>query len=102
MHIETIRSTVTLARDSLLAVRDGAGTRIICRSGSLWITQEGEIKDTIVGPTDSFTLRKSGLTLVTALQSSSLTLMGPDAQDRGVQVQPHRAVGLDTESVACC
>ncbi len=101
MHIEITRSTVTLARHSLLAVRDGAGTRIICRSGSLWITQEGDIKDTIVGPTDCFTLRKSGLTLVTALQSSSLTLMEPDVQDRSIPAQPHRALGLDTESVAC-
>jgi hypothetical protein len=101
MHIEISRSTITLARDSLLAVRDGTGIRIICRSGSLWITQEGDITDTIVGPTDSFTLRKPGLTLVTALQSSSLTLMGPEAQERGVPAPPRRALGLDTESVAC-
>ncbi|MBI3526721.1 MAG: DUF2917 domain-containing protein [Betaproteobacteria bacterium] len=98
MQIEITRSTVTLARDGLLAVRDGAGTRIVCRSGNLWITQEGDLKDAIIGPADAFTIRKSGLTIVTALQSSSLTLIGPDAQDRS---EARRALGLDTESIAC-
>jgi len=100
MNIEIKRSTVTLARDSLLAVRDGAGTRIVCRSGSLWITQEGDVRDAIIGPADVFTIRKSGLTIVTALQSSSLTLTGPDAQGTG-EAQSLRAPGLDAESVTC-
>ena len=100
MQIEITRSTVTLAHDDLLAVRDGVGTRIVCRSGNLWITQEGDVKDAIIGPTDAFTIRKPGLTIVTALQSSSLTLIGPDAQGTG-EPQRHRGLGLDTESIAC-
>ena len=98
MQIEITRSTVTLARDGLLSVRDGVGTRIVCRSGSLWITQEGDVKDAVIGPADAFTIRKPGLTIVTALQSSSLTLVGPDAQG---MAQRHRGLGLDTESAAC-
>lgn len=100
MQIEINRSTVTLARDGLLALRDGAGTRIVCHSGSLWITQEGDVKDAIIGPADVLTVRKSGLTIVTALQSSSLTLTGPFAQGTG-EAQSHRALVLDAESVTC-
>jgi hypothetical protein len=100
MHIEINRSTVTLARDGLLAVRDGAGTRIVCHSGRLWITQEGDVKDAIIGPFDVFTVRKSGLTIVTALQSSSLTLTEPDAQETG-EAQSRRDLRLDAESVTC-
>ena len=100
MQIEITRSTFTLAPSGLLAVRDGAGTRILCRSGNLWITQEGDSKDTIIGPADAFTIRKSGLTIVTALQTATLTLIGPDAQGTG-EALPRPAPGLDTGALAC-
>ena len=98
MQIEATRSIVTLARDGLLGVRDGAGTRIVCCSGSLWITQEGDVKDAIIGPNDAFTIRKAGLTIITALQSSSLTLIGPDAHPSS---EARRELDLYSEPVAC-
>ncbi len=98
MQIETTRSIVTLARDGLLGVRDGAGTRIVCCSGSLWVTQEGDVRDAIMGPKDAFTIRKSGLTIITALQSSSLTLIGPGAHRSS---EARRELGLQAEPVAC-
>jgi hypothetical protein len=96
MQIEITCSTFTLAPAGLLAVQDGIGTRIVCRSGSLWVTQEGDVKDSIVGPASVLTIRKPGRTVITALESSSLTLIEPNAQD-----QPRRTPRLVTESVAC-
>jgi hypothetical protein len=96
MQIEITCSTFTLAPAGLLAVQDGIGTRIVCRSGSLWVTQEGDVKDSIVGPASVLTIRKPGRTVITALESSSLTLIEPNAQDR-----PRRTPRLVTESVAC-
>ena len=39
MQIDISSSTITLAPGGLLAVQDGAGTRVLCRSGILWVTQ---------------------------------------------------------------
>lgn len=101
MQIEINSTTLTLAPASLLAVRDGAGTRILCRSGCLWITQEGEIKDSVVGAGEVLTIRRPGRTLISALEASSLTLVGPDTRDVSLQRQRVRPPRLVAESVAC-
>ncbi len=101
MHIEINRSTVTLPRDALLTVRDGAGTLIICRSGALWITQEGDIRDAIVEPAASFTIRKAGATVITALRTSSLTLIGSQAVEVEANPQQRRMPDTAVVSVAC-
>lgn len=77
MQIEFGRSTLSLARDGLLALRDAQGTRIQCHEGALWVTQEGDIRDIVIGPGDALTLRAPGLTVVTAVQPSRLTLVEP-------------------------
>ena len=76
MQIEINRSTVYLARDGLIALRDAKGTQICCQSGSLWVTQEGEIKDAVLAPGEALTIANAGLTLITALHSSALALTG--------------------------
>lgn len=101
MQIEITCSAFTLAPAGLLTVQDGIGTRIVCRSGYLWITQQGDVKDSILGPTDELTIRKSGRTVITALESASLTLIEPDAPDANAWMLPRRAPRLITASVAC-
>jgi len=101
MQIEITCSTFTLAPAGVLAVENGIGTRIVCRSGNLWITQEGDVRDTIIGPADVLTIRKPGRTVITALDASSLTLMEPDTRDAGLTVRPRRAARLIAESVTC-
>jgi hypothetical protein len=101
MQIEITCSTFTLAPAGLLTVQDGIGTRIVCRSGYLWITQQGDVKDSIVGPNDVLTIRKSGRTVISALESSSLTLIEPDTDEANAGVLPRRAPRLVTASVAC-
>jgi len=101
MQIEISSSTLTLSPESLLSVKDGAGTRILCRSGCLWVTQEGEMKDSVVEAGEVLTIRRPGRTLISALEASSLTLIGADTRDVSVQRQPIRAPRLVAESVAC-
>ena len=48
MQIEINRSTLSLANEGLVAIRDGQGTRIVCHTGSLWITQECDLKDAVI------------------------------------------------------
>ena len=85
MQIEINHSTLSLADEGLVAIRDGQGTRIVCHAGSLWITQECDVKDSVISAGDSFTVRNPGLTLLTALSASELTIIEPHA---AVQPQP--------------
>jgi DUF2917 family protein len=85
MQIEINRSTLSLAREGLVAIRDGQGTRIDCHAGNLWITQECDVKDVVIAAGESFTVRNRGLTLLTALSASELTIIEPHAD---VQPEP--------------
>lgn len=93
MQIEISSSTVTLTPASVLAVQDGAGSRILCRTGSLWVTQEGEVKDSVVRAGEVLTIRRPGRTVISALETASLMLMGPEARDASVQRQRVRPSG---------
>ena len=106
MQIEISSSTLTLAPGSVLAVQDGSGTRILCRSGNLWVTQEGDVKDTVVRAGEVLTIRKPGRTVISALEASTLSLLGPELRDVSVQRERIRAPRpvsnrLVTDYVAC-
>jgi hypothetical protein len=74
MNIALDASTLSLRRDGLLALRDGQGTRVRCLSGSLWITEDHSNRDTVLAAGESFTIRRSGLTLIMALQPATMEL----------------------------
>lgn len=101
MQIEINCSNFTLAPTGLLSVQDAIGTRIVCRSGVLWVTQEGDVKDAIVGPFEVLTIHKPGRTVITALESSTFTLMELDGSVAGATPTVRRAAQMLTESVAC-
>ena len=88
MQIEINRSTLSLAREGLVAIRDGQGTRIVCHAGSLWITQECDVKDAVITAGESFTVSHPGLTLVTALSDSELTIIEPRAPAQSERWHP--------------
>jgi len=91
MNIDISRSTLHLARDGLISLKDACGTRIVCQSGSLWITQEGEIKDVVLLPGDSLALGNRGHAVITALQASVALLAQDPAPKRKAQAgdRPH-------------
>ena len=74
MNIALDKSTLSLARDGLLAVRDAQGTRITCLAGSLWITEDQRTCDIILTEGESFVLKRPGLTLIMALEPAVLSV----------------------------
>jgi hypothetical protein len=101
MQIDISRSTINLARDGLIALRDAAGTRVFCQAGSLWITQEGEVKDAVLDSGEAFTVRNGGLTVITALRTSALALLEAPSAAPGIEPDvPHR-FKASAELVAC-
>jgi len=74
MNIELQASSLVLTRDGMIAVRDAKGVRITCLTGVLWITQDNYVKDFIVAAGESHTIDYAGLTLVTALEPTTLSV----------------------------
>lgn len=100
MQIEISSSTLTLTPSSVLAVQDGTGTRVLCRTGSLWVTQEGEVKDSVVRAGEVLTIHRSGRTVISALETSTLMLLGPEVRD--VTLQRHRLRPRRVAQLAPC
>lgn len=65
---------LALPKEGLLALRDGQNTRITCQEGTLWVTQEGTIKDEVLEAGQSLVIQYPGLTLVTALVPAVISL----------------------------
>ena len=50
--------------------------RVACLSGSLWITQDGDLRDIVLGAGESFELDRPGDALISALADSHYLLLG--------------------------
>ncbi len=61
----------------ILRVRDGVGARVVCTSGVLWITQEGDRRDVVLRGGASFVLDRPGTALVTAIETSGVRVEEP-------------------------
>ena len=62
--------TTALERRQSLPLCGGVGGKIVCVSGKLWVTQENDSRDIILGPGQVFTIDRRGLTLIHATQRS--------------------------------
>jgi Protein of unknown function (DUF2917) len=81
MDIDFGPSTLSLPRDSLVAIRHALGIGVICLRGSLWITQEGRGEDIVLGAGESFRISDRSLILVMALRPSELRVIEPHASE---------------------
>lgn len=74
MKMEIENAAIELGPTQLLRLKCAAGVRIFCRSGIVWVTQEGEIGDDFLRPGEAMTLRSRGVTLAQALDRASLSI----------------------------
>ena len=51
------------------------GHRVECLSGALWITQDGDSRDIVLAPGDSFSFDRVGDALISALDDSRFLLL---------------------------
>ena len=68
---------VYLKERESLRLQDGSGVEVRCLLGNLWITEEGNREDKIIGNGGSFVLDRQGLSLVTALGGPALLVVQP-------------------------
>lgn len=74
MRIEFDRGNLRLARGQTLRIRDGGGSTIECRRGTVWVTEENRPRDVVLGPGARHVLSKPGLAFVQALGDAELAL----------------------------
>jgi hypothetical protein len=66
-----------LMRGEVLKISNGMGTELRVRTGSFWITHQGDKQDHVVGAGASFRIERGGVTLVSALRPGSIEVCEP-------------------------
>jgi hypothetical protein len=74
MKLEISSGALRLARGQTLKLRDGAGSTICAREGTVWITEENSRKDVVLEAGGCYRLDRPGLTLVQAFADASVSL----------------------------
>jgi hypothetical protein len=82
MNIELNRNGLCLKPQQLVKVRGGRGHSIVCHSGSVWVTQDGDPRDVILRAGEAFTLDRDGPALVQALEPGAISIAQAEAQTR--------------------
>ena len=76
MKVEIENAAIELGPTQLLRLKCAAGVRIFCRSGLVWVTQEGEIGEDFLRPGEAMILRSRGVTVAQALGRALLAIEG--------------------------
>lgn len=76
-----VRGALPLARGSLLRIEDGRDLLLYVWQGGVWLTQEGERRDHFVAAGGWARVSARGLTLVSALKRSLVSLTSPFEED---------------------
>ena len=76
----------SLGEHGTVVLNDARGLEIELLSGSLWITQDGDIEDYVLAPSQRFHVRRRGATVVHALEDSSIRIAHPAASAAAVAV----------------
>ncbi len=68
------RFHLSLPKRAVFAVPDGAGVGIACRSGSVWVTLDRDLRDIVLAPGERFEGTDHRRVLVSALEASCITV----------------------------
>ena len=72
---------VALETGQVISLDDAWGVRIRAQAGTVWVTEEGDIDDHIVGPGDARVVAHGGRTVVQALAPSWIAIDDGPAND---------------------
>ena len=73
MNIQMHQGSLQIPRSGYFQVIDGRGTLVRCLFGSVWLTQDGDPRDIMLGAGDTFRLDRDGVAIVYATDDASLT-----------------------------
>ncbi|MGH8750687.1 MAG: DUF2917 domain-containing protein [Burkholderiales bacterium] len=96
MNINLNEAAVNLTKNHSLEICNGAGRRILCTDGVVWITQEYDTRDLVLKPGESFVLDRPGLTLVTAMDDAQLRIEERQVTLGGINVARRKPLISET------
>lgn len=67
--------SIPLRHGATQRIEHGQGLHVQCLSGSLWLTQDGDPRDIVLGPGEGATIERDGLSVVTALSDARFLLL---------------------------
>ena len=100
MSIELNRDGLCLKRRQVVKLRGAIGHIVVCDSGSVWVTQDGDARDVVLSTDESFTLDRNGPVLVQAFEQSAITVRQPDARARAFGLPAFLRAGIGGAGVA--
>lgn len=74
-HLIHLNPTVSGRRT--LRIRDPRGYRVVALCGTVWVTQERRLEDTVLKAGEAFDFDANGLAVITALESSDVEIVPP-------------------------
>jgi Protein of unknown function (DUF2917) len=75
MALERILSGTPLARHQPQRIDTPRGVVVLCLHGTLWLTQDGEPRDMVLGPGEQHRLEHDTVTYVSALEDARYLLL---------------------------
>jgi hypothetical protein len=70
MHTDLNLAATFLERGRSQRLQDARGSLVLCLSGSLWLTQEGDPRDVVLDAGDEAQIDRDGLSIVHALSDA--------------------------------
>lgn len=70
---------ITLRPDRLLRLRDGRDVVVGVDTGTVWLTQDGDVRDIILRAGESFRVDRGGTVLLQALEDAAVRF-GPNGE----------------------
>jgi len=78
MNTDLNLSATHLRRGELLRVQAGQGSLVQCLNGTLWLTQDGDLRDIVLEAGDEALIERDGLSIISALSDSRFVLSRSD------------------------
>ena len=75
MRNDLMLDSKTLAKGRIRRVHHPLGQRVECVSGALWVTQDGDTRDIVLEPGESFDFDHRGDALISALDDSRFLVL---------------------------
>ena len=75
MNQDLINGARTLAKGRVRHVHAELGRRVECLSGSIWITQDGDLRDVVLSAGEAFDFDRRGDALLSAFADSRYLLL---------------------------
>ena len=77
MKLNANNAVLELKPGQIVTLDDADGASVTVRTGSLWITEEGELKDIVLSPGEKRVITHPGRTLMQAMRTTWVAICTP-------------------------